>query len=285
MATIPVTPSPAASAPSSSVSQPPATFHLPSYLLGMTSALILLGIAFFFWPRSQPAAVQLHIPSVSATTPQAAPTPLELATPGPVVIFVSGAVAQPGLYTLAATARIGDAIAAAGGLLPGVDGALVNQAQPIFDGAQLHIPPPTAAATPGPLPAGDAVGDEIEVQGAAAITVQHPSTALTPAPLSAQPPVGLSAASAAALPMPTATAPDTVSAAVRAAPVDLQTSGSLINVNTATSAELESLPAIGPAKAQAIITNRPYATVDELDRVPGIGPATLDQIRPLVTTQ
>jgi competence protein ComEA len=59
----------------------------------------------------------------------------------------------------------------------------------------------------------------------------------------------------------------------------------LININTATQAELETLPGIGPAKAAAIIANRPYASVDDLDRVPGIGPATIANLRPLVTVE
>jgi competence protein ComEA len=58
-----------------------------------------------------------------------------------------------------------------------------------------------------------------------------------------------------------------------------------INLNTATAAQLESLPGIGPSRAQAIIAGRPYATVDELDRVPGIGPATLDELRPYVVVE
>ncbi len=56
-----------------------------------------------------------------------------------------------------------------------------------------------------------------------------------------------------------------------------------INLNTATAAQLDSLPGIGPSKAAAIVAHRPYATVDELDKVPGIGPSILEQVRPLVT--
>ncbi len=61
-----------------------------------------------------------------------------------------------------------------------------------------------------------------------------------------------------------------------------------ININTATAAELDTLPGIGPATAQAIVTDRdahgPFASVDDLARVRGIGPAKLAQLRPLVTT-
>ena len=64
-------------------------------------------------------------------------------------------------------------------------------------------------------------------------------------------------------------------------------SGGLVNVNTATETELESLPGVGPVLAEAIIAYRtehgPFPTVDALDDVSGIGPATLDQLRPLVT--
>ena len=61
--------------------------------------------------------------------------------------------------------------------------------------------------------------------------------------------------------------------------------GRPINVNTATMAELEALPGIGPVLARRIIEGRPYASVDDLDRVKGIGPKRLEEIRPLVTTE
>ena len=55
-----------------------------------------------------------------------------------------------------------------------------------------------------------------------------------------------------------------------------------INVNTAASPALESLPGIGPAKAAAIIADReangPFSSCNDLQRVRGIGPATVANI-------
>ena len=57
-------------------------------------------------------------------------------------------------------------------------------------------------------------------------------------------------------------------------PAGASTAGQ-ININTATQAELESLPGIGPATAQKILEDRelngPYATIQDLTRVSGIG--------------
>jgi competence protein ComEA len=69
----------------------------------------------------------------------------------------------------------------------------------------------------------------------------------------------------------------------RAAPA----SDGLLNLNSATADELETLPGIGPGLAQSIVEYReghgPFAAVEDLLLVPGIGPSRLTQIRELVT--
>ena len=65
--------------------------------------------------------------------------------------------------------------------------------------------------------------------------------------------------------------------------------GGLINVNTATVAELEALPRIGPTMAQRIVTyreaNGPFAAIEDVQNVPGIGPATFEELEGLITVQ
>lgn len=60
----------------------------------------------------------------------------------------------------------------------------------------------------------------------------------------------------------------------------------VVDINTASMAELETLPGVGPSIAAAIVQTRqdrgPFLSVDELLEVPGIGESKLAQIRPLV---
>jgi competence protein ComEA len=62
-----------------------------------------------------------------------------------------------------------------------------------------------------------------------------------------------------------------------------------LNINTASSSDLENLPGIGPSLAQKIVEYRLnhglFLTIDDLIHVSGIGPAKLDQIRDLISCQ
>ena len=132
-----------------------------------------------------------------------------------VVVYVSGAVASPGVLTLPASSRVIDAITAAGGATPEADLESINLARILVDGEQIRVA---------------VVGDS--------------------------PPASPEAGTAA---------------------------GACIRLATATEAELQTLPGIGPSLAQRIISYRAthprLSTVEELDDVPGIGPSLIEKIR------
>jgi len=76
--------------------------------------------------------------STGATGPSPAPTTL--------VIDVAGRVRRPGLVRLVAGSRVADALAAAGGALPGVNLAGINLAQLLSDGEEVVVGLPSGAA-------------------------------------------------------------------------------------------------------------------------------------------
>ena len=133
-----------------------------------------------------------------------------------VVVYVSGAVASPGVLTLPASSRVIDAITAAGGATPEADLESINLARILVDGEQIRV-------------------------GVVGESPPAASEAGTPA-------------------------------------------GTCVRLDTATEAELQTLPGIGPALAQRIISYRAthprLSTVEELDDVPGIGPSLIEKIRP-----
>lgn len=61
----------------------------------------------------------------------------------------------------------------------------------------------------------------------------------------------------------------------------------VINLNSGTEVELESLPGIGPSKAKAIIdyrtANGPFVTIEEIEKVKGIGPKTFANLKSKIT--
>ena len=135
---------------------PPPNAHIQNksaswrgYLLVALGTAIITGIVALWLNRPRPQPIAIHPPPTAAPVPAAQATP----TPGPIVVFVSGAVQQPGLYTLPPDARVGDALSAAGGFNDAANVNAVNQATRLWDGAQIHVPALSESSAENP-PAG-----------------------------------------------------------------------------------------------------------------------------------
>ena len=63
--------------------------------------------------------------------------------------------------------------------------------------------------------------------------------------------------------------------------------GGRVSLGSATLAELDALPGVGPVTAQKILDFRTqhggFRSVDDLDAIPGIGPARIEQLRDVVS--
>lgn len=100
------------------------------WLLFLVLALPLAaGVLIFAW--RQPASDPIQIILVAPTA---------VPTPGPIRVYISGAVRQPDVYTLPPDSIVKDGLAAAGGPAPDADLARINLAQPLSDGQQIVVP-------------------------------------------------------------------------------------------------------------------------------------------------
>ena len=163
------------------------------------------------------------------------------------VVYVNGAVAKPGLVRLPLDARLDDALKEAK-LLPEAELEQINPAQRLKDGQKITIP--YKAGTNG------------AVQGTNSGVAQGPAQG----------------------------APGTTGTTGTAGTVQVPSgsgSSSLININTAGTAELDKLPGIGPALAERIIQYRtesgPFLQPEDLMNVSGIGPKTFEKMSSMVT--
>jgi competence protein ComEA len=137
-----------------------------------------------------------------------------------------------------------------------------------------------AVARPGvySLPAGSRVADAIQAAGGYSMEVD-PRTAETKLNLAAK----LQDAQLIAVPRRGET---TSGSGGGGGGVDASVEPGLINLNTATAEQLDTLPGVGPATAQKIIASReekPYAKVDDLVTRKIVTATTLTKLRSLVT--
>jgi len=79
-----------------------------------------------------------------------------------VTVHAAGAVARPGVYVLAADARVADVVTAAGGATPEADVDQLNLATRVADGDRVYLPrrgeTPPAAPSAGSAPSGPGGG-------------------------------------------------------------------------------------------------------------------------------
>ena len=137
-------------------------------------------------------------------------------------VDVEGAVASPSVVAVSTTARVEDALIAAGGLSAAADRQWVaqhiNLAAKLTDGAKIYIPK---------------VGEQVT-------TVSSSENGL------------------------------------------IQPQNQQININSATSDELDNLPGVGPVTAQKIIAGRPYNSVEDLQSRKIVSTSVYQKIKDLV---
>ncbi|MFI0896912.1 helix-hairpin-helix domain-containing protein [Streptomyces sp. NPDC020983] len=122
-----------------------------------------------------------HTVRVAAAVPPVVPTPGPSPARPALTVDIAGKVARPGLRRLPPGSRVADALAAAGGPLPGADTTSLNLARPLADGEQLVVgrpQPPPSAATPGspatPLSLNSATVPQLDaLPGVGPVLAQH----------------------------------------------------------------------------------------------------------------
>lgn len=106
--------------------------------LAAATTVAMVAGGWVWWWNSSPPSAEITIPyAVPEITTTADTT---LVAESTVLVHVAGAVAHPGVYSLEATARVGDAIAAAGGPTLDADVNRMNLAAPVVDGSRIYIP-------------------------------------------------------------------------------------------------------------------------------------------------
>jgi len=107
-------------------------------------AVVVVSAGAFWLVRTPPPPTEASLPRAAASTVPVSPA---LSTPDSgdpsnqtSTVHVAGAVNRPGVYQLDATARMEDAIEAAGGVQEGANPDALNLAAPLVDGTRVYVP-------------------------------------------------------------------------------------------------------------------------------------------------
>ena len=204
----------------------------------LTATAILLVTSFYLYCQQN---VTAPMPEKTLVQPEESPKEEKAA----VVVYVSGAVNRPGVFSLPAGSRLVEAVNNAGGFAPGADVNKVNLAMLLKDEMQIQVP---FLPLPSVGTAGNGSDNSIAARG------------------------GNRAGNA--VDKGTGYVGDNGSA-----------TGStvVININSADKTELDKLPGIGPALAERIIeyrsVNGPFRELTDLKKVSGIGEAKYKQLK------
>ena len=117
------------------------------------AALIVAGVGWAAFSSMRAPAFEVH--AGDAVAPSSS-EPEAVETKAQVYVYVTGAVANPGVYSLDEGLRVCDAVEAAGGLAEDADASTVNLARVLSDGE--HIDLPTKAEVEAALAQGPAGG-------------------------------------------------------------------------------------------------------------------------------
>jgi competence protein ComEA len=166
-----------------------------------------------------------------------------------IVVHISGAVEKPGIYSFARGSRVNDAVIRAG-VSAEADLNALNLAALLTDQQKISVPFKQIISEEG-----NAEGNGPAISG----------TGATPASSSSGSGNNFAGKS------------NTFA----------KSGGGLININTASQAELETLPGIGPALAQRIIQYREkngnFLTIEDIKNVSGIGEKRFEQLKDQIT--
>lgn len=117
------------------------------------AALIVAGVGWAAFSSMRAPAFEVHAGDAVAPS---SPESEAVETKAQVYVYVTGAVANPGVYSLDEGLRVCDAVEAAGGLAEDADASTVNLARVLSDGE--HIDLPTKAEVEAALAQGPAGG-------------------------------------------------------------------------------------------------------------------------------